>query len=122
MQWIAGGWKQVWWVAAAILLNAALLAQTVGGPSVRASRAFAQPYQDGDPCNSPSQCTSHFCADGVCCNTACVGSGQSCAVPGSVGTCIRQAQSPVLSLPLQWVTAGLVALIAALRLRRRLRG
>jgi len=121
MKPIAAGWKQILLVVTAVLLNAALLAQAVGGPSVRISQAFAQPYANGETCNSPSECTSGFCADGVCCNLACNGPGQNCAVPGSAGTCIREAQSPVLSLPFQWVAAGLVALITGLRLRRRLR-
>lgn len=121
MRAIAAGWKQVLWVSAAILFTAALLAQTVGGPSLRLPQAFAVPYSDGDPCTSPSQCSSGFCTDGVCCNIACVGPGQNCAVQGSVGTCLREAQSPVLWLPFKLVAAGLVALIGSLRLRRRLR-
>lgn len=119
MKPIAAGWKQILLVVAAILFNAVLLAQTVGGSSFRVSQAFAVPYSDGDPCSSPSQCSSGFCSSGVCCNLACNGPGQNCAVPGSEGTCIREAQSPVLSLPFKAVAAGLAALIAGLRLRRR---
>ena len=110
--------KEVGFVAAVVLLNAAVLMQIVGSPADRF--AFAQPYEDGVACITPSECTSGFCTDGVCCNQQCTGPGQSCDVPGQAGTCVSPHQSPVLSLPLQWIAAGLVALIAALRLRRRL--
>src|SRR5205814_6954684 len=41
----------------------------------------------GAPCASDSECGSGVCAQGVCCATACTGLCQSCAVPGSMGTC-----------------------------------
>lgn len=116
------GWKDIGLLVTAVVLNGGLLVQLVAGsiPSPM-SVAFAQPYNDGQPCTSPGQCDSGFCTDGVCCNVECEEAGQSCTVPGRVGTCVSSAESPVMALPFQWVTAGLVALIAALRLRRRLR-
>ena len=69
------GWKEIGLVAVAVLLNALLLSQLVAGPRGSSAIAFAQPYQDGDPCNTPSQCASGFCTDGVCCDTLCNGPG-----------------------------------------------
>lgn len=114
------GWKDIGLVALAVVLNGALLVQLVGGsmPSLM-SVAFAQPYADGLPCTDPGECDSGFCTDGVCCNSEC--EDGDCAIPGRVGMCVTAAQSPVLALPFQWVAAGLVALIAVLRVRRRLR-
>jgi MYXO-CTERM domain-containing protein len=45
---------------------------------------------NGTPCNNGSQCTSGFCADGFCCNTACGGLCQACSAAktgGANGTC-----------------------------------
>jgi hypothetical protein len=114
------GWKEIGLVAATVLLNALLLAQLVGGPRGQLATAFAVQYENGESCTGGSECISGFCVDRVCCNSACDAAGQSCTVPGSVGACISPAQSPVMSLPFQWVAAGLVALITILRLRRRL--
>ncbi|HVY40151.1 MAG TPA: hypothetical protein VHM31_19560 [Polyangia bacterium] len=41
----------------------------------------------GQPCSAGSECGSGFCADGVCCATACTGSCRSCALSTSLGTC-----------------------------------
>jgi hypothetical protein len=41
----------------------------------------------GGACTAASQCQSGFCADSVCCNTACAGSCDRCDLGGSVGTC-----------------------------------
>jgi hypothetical protein len=38
-------------------------------------------------CAEGIDCASSFCANGVCCLTACDGSCESCALPGSVGRC-----------------------------------
>lgn len=42
---------------------------------------------NGQACSAGSQCSSGICSQGVCCNANCSGSCQSCALPGSVGTC-----------------------------------
>jgi hypothetical protein len=38
-------------------------------------------------CTMGAQCASGFCVDGVCCDAACDGSCESCALTGKVGTC-----------------------------------
>jgi hypothetical protein len=47
---------------------------------------------DGQNCAAPSECTSNFCEQGVCCGSACQDLCTSCAVDGSLGIC-----SPVKS-------------------------
>lgn len=44
------------------------------------------PKCDGQPCTTKSECKME-CADGVCCDTTCIGECKSCAVPGKGGTC-----------------------------------
>jgi formylglycine-generating enzyme required for sulfatase activity len=46
---------------------------------------------NGKGCDQANQCISGFCADGVCCDTACDGECRSCWLPGSVGTCTFHA-------------------------------
>ena len=41
----------------------------------------------GASCAAPDDCQSLFCAQGVCCATACTGSCMSCALVGTLGTC-----------------------------------
>jgi hypothetical protein len=41
----------------------------------------------GSPCSAGTACQSGFCAQGVCCNTACTGTCMSCALTGTPGTC-----------------------------------
>lgn len=41
-------------------------------------------------CASNSECASGFCADGVCCNTACDAQCVSCNQPGQLGYCASQ--------------------------------
>ena len=38
-------------------------------------------------CASSEGCPTGFCVDGVCCDSACVGTCRSCSIPGSAGTC-----------------------------------
>src|SRR6185436_3788350 len=41
----------------------------------------------GAACADPADCTSGFCAQGVCCNAACTASCQACNLMASLGTC-----------------------------------
>jgi hypothetical protein len=42
---------------------------------------------NGKPCGAASECVSNFCAQGYCCNRACNGTCESCALPTALGTC-----------------------------------
>jgi hypothetical protein len=79
------------------------------------------PRAIGETCASGSQCASTFCADGVCCDTACQGLGQQCDQPGQIGTCATAAPAPAMSWAALLAGLGLVSSIAALQLRRRRR-
>ena len=46
------------------------------------------PKPPGAPCTTGGDCASTFCAQGVCCKTACAGTCKSCAIAGSEGECI----------------------------------
>ena len=50
----------------------------------------------GSTCAANNECSSGFCADGVCCNTGCSGTCQSCNLAGTVGTCsnVPNGQDP----------------------------
>jgi hypothetical protein len=55
------------------------------------------PKMTGEPCADPSECESENCVDQFCCNTPCDETGQSCAVPGSEGTCVGVTGAPAAS-------------------------
>ncbi|MEW5738014.1 MAG: hypothetical protein AB1938_03755 [Myxococcota bacterium] len=42
---------------------------------------------NGEACQSSPECTSTFCADGVCCDSACTGSCDRCNLPNRGGAC-----------------------------------
>jgi hypothetical protein len=42
---------------------------------------------DGAACAKAVECTSGFCADGLCCDTACTGQCEACDGSGTEGTC-----------------------------------
>ena len=50
---------------------------------------------NGDGCSAASECKSGFCADGVCCDTACQGSCQACVASKSAGVDGRCRAVPV---------------------------
>jgi uncharacterized repeat protein (TIGR01451 family) len=77
----------------------------------------------GGACSASSQCTTTFCVDAVCCDTACDDPRQHCNLAGQVGTC-ASLPDPVPALtPWGLLVAGLLlASIAALALRRAVRG
>lgn len=41
----------------------------------------------GGPCTGSGQCTTGFCSDGVCCNSACDGTCEACGLAGKLGIC-----------------------------------
>lgn len=49
----------------------------------------------GHACAAGTECTSGFCADGVCCNNACDQQCDSCKESGSIGTCRRRIGAPL---------------------------
>jgi len=42
---------------------------------------------NGASCNTDTECSSGYCSDEVCCDTACEGLCQACDITGSVGNC-----------------------------------
>jgi hypothetical protein len=50
--------------------------------------------EDGSACGAASDCSSGFCVDGVCCNSACDGQCQACDNANKLGVC-----SPVSGAP-----------------------
>jgi hypothetical protein len=49
------------------------------------------PKQTGQPCAAGTECATGFCADGVCCNSACNAGCKSCALPQTLGKCTAVA-------------------------------
>jgi len=81
------------------------------------------PVPQGGACSTPSQCGTGFCANGVCCNSACTDPLMRCNLAGQVGTCARAAASaPTLTPWGLFAASMLLAGIAGLALRRRMRG
>src|SRR5262245_30866312 len=78
------------------------------------------PIPQGGACTTPAQCSTNFCVDGVCCDTACPEPLQ-CNVPGQVGTCGRAPAAPAPALTPTALLLALVVLagLAAIALRRR---
>lgn len=73
---------------------------TVGEDAWVAAIFSTVPRAPGENCSSDDQCTTNFCVDGVCCDSACGGGiddCQSCAVPDSVGTCTVLSQGTTCS-------------------------
>lgn len=88
-------------------------------PSDTATPTQTRVPQGGD-CETPSECATDFCVDGVCCNTACDGPGEICNQDGSVGTC-TQAVAPAPPLARDTLLLALLALasVGAVALLRR---
>ncbi len=72
----------------------------------------------GLSCASASDCPSTFCVGGVCCDTACAGTNETCTAPGRVGICSANAAAPTLSLPTLCALVLLLIGVGALALRR----
>jgi len=57
---------------------------------VDAFEAFIDAFvagEQGSFCESDAECQSGYCAQGVCCESACDGGCRSCRLPGSLGLC-----------------------------------
>lgn len=44
----------------------------------------------GKPCSDPAACGDLFCVDSVCCGTSSCAAGESCGLPGKLGTCAKK--------------------------------
>lgn len=58
-----------------------------GGSTPNCSGMGTCGIPNGSACTNNNQCVSTFCADGVCCNSACGGDCQACNLAGTTGTC-----------------------------------
>jgi RHS repeat-associated protein len=56
-----------------------------GAATVNVGRVYDSSFGLG--CTANSQCTTGFCVDGVCCDTACNNNCDACNLPNLVGTC-----------------------------------
>ena len=66
--------------------STATASRPTSATATRAARRCAAP-----PAPTASECSSTFCAQGVCCDTACAGACKSCALTGTLGTCTNVA-------------------------------
>lgn len=57
----------------------------------------------GSACDGPGACASGFCAEGICCDTACDGACDSCSPAGICGPVDPMAQPECASGASQWV-------------------
>ncbi|MDX2168222.1 MAG: hypothetical protein SF182_14200 [Deltaproteobacteria bacterium] len=74
----------------------------------------------GGSCTEPELCASGFCANMVCCDTACDEPLQACNIPGHVGTCTTLAAAAPATSTTGLMVAGLVlTAIGALAFARR---
>jgi hypothetical protein len=63
----------------------------------------------GTECRSSNQCVSGFCADGLCCSSACGNACDSCHLIGSLGTCVATpAGLPGVPACAPYLCAGIV--------------
>ncbi|MFI5297638.1 MAG: hypothetical protein ACHREM_06020 [Polyangiales bacterium] len=67
------------------------LATGAAGSDQGAAYVFVSVHTNGDACASAYDCLSNNCVEGVCCDTACAGTCQSCVASrkasGATGTC-----------------------------------
>jgi MYXO-CTERM domain-containing protein len=80
------------------------------------------PVPQGGACATPAQCSTGFCVDSVCCDTACTDPSKRCDLTNRVGTCASTtAPAPALT-PWGLLAAALaLAGFGAFTLQRRLR-
>ena len=68
-----------------------LVAGGVGSGGYQSSAELYNPTS-GLPCKTGTECTSGFCVDGICCETACQGTCEECVVKGGMGICAKVAK------------------------------
>jgi len=73
----------------------------------------------GQSCNSPTECASGFCAQGVCCNQQCTGALEACDRTGSKGTCTKTTPAPAVSRNGLVMVALLLGAVGIVQLLRR---
>ena len=66
-------------------LDGGAIADAGTAPASRDGGALPPPANTA--CTIGAQCARGFCVDGVCCDAACDGSCESCALTGKIGTC-----------------------------------
>ena len=96
----------------------------LGTVATQARAADAELLHDGAACSTGSQCESTFCADGVCCNTACDQPFETCDAPPARGSCMAVAPTPPVSRRGIYTGLALLTLLGAALLwqRRRVLG
>jgi hypothetical protein len=106
-----------------ILILVAVVAALPAG-AAPASAAEAEPLPNGAQCGLGSQCRSTFCADGVCCDTACDRPFETCDALPTRGTCVAVAPTPPLSRRGLYTGLALLTLLGAALLwqKRRVLG
>ncbi len=58
-----------------------------GGPDSKSCGDGGARKTNGTACGCDADCTSGFCVDGVCCNSACTETCKSCNTPSAPGVC-----------------------------------
>jgi hypothetical protein len=87
--------------------------------------ATRTPQADGASCTMPGDCSSNFCVDGICCNSACNRPFDTCNAPPAPGTCVQVAPAPPVSRRGLFAGLALLTMIGAAALwhqRRALGG
>ncbi len=70
---------------------------TVGRRSDLRARFLGTPTTGaalGASCDASAECTSGFCVDGVCCESACIGTCDACGEAGMEGECVNISGAP----------------------------
>jgi hypothetical protein len=81
--------------ASVMVIDVAALPEAGGdGPAVPDTSTPPARLTLGQACAQADQCTSGFCVDSICCDSACAGVCQSCDLNGKRGTCAAVTGAP----------------------------